>query len=341
MGSGGLSNGRWVTRQMVVFFAILLTLPLWIKSVGLYQYLGVEIVIWMIFALGFNLLLGYTGLPSFGHGAYFGVGAYAFGLFNLNVSSIVWLGVLAAVVASLVAGALVACFISHRRGIYFALMTIAFGQVFWFIAMKWHSVTGGEDGLLNIHRPTINLLVTDISLKDNLALYYFVLGVLVLVVIGLWRLTHSPFGKVIQAIKQNEMRASFIGYNIWFYKWLVFTLSAGISGLAGSLFAMAQESAYPDVMSLHASGFVVMMALVGGGFISFWGPVVGAVVFFLARDILGSTTETWLLWYGLMFMCIVMFKPEGITGVWQGLFRKRAEQSASAPPTGILAMLKR
>jgi branched-chain amino acid transport system permease protein len=104
---------------------------------------------------------------------------------------------------------------------------------------------------------------------------------------------------------------------------------------------MAQESAYPDVMSLHASGFVVMMTLVGGGFVSFWGPVVGAVAFFLARDLLGSMTETWLLWYGLMFMCIVMFKPEGITGVWQDLFRIRAEQSASAQPAGILAMLRR
>ena len=341
MGSGGLSNGKWITRPMVVFFAILLTLPLWIKGVGFYQYLGVEIIIWMIFALGFNLLLGYTGLPSFGHGAYFGVGAYAFGLFNLNVSANVWLGVLVAVTVSLVAGALVACFISHRRGIYFALMTIAFGQVFWFIAMKWHSVTGGEDGLLNIHRPTLNLLFGDVSLKDNVALYYFVLVIFALVVVGLWRLTHSPFGKIIQAIKQNEMRASFIGYNVWFYKWLVFTLSAGISGLAGGLFAMAQESAYPDVMSLHASGFVVMMTLVGGGFVSFWGPVVGALVFFMARDLLGAMTETWLLWYGLMFMGIVMFKPEGIAGAWQDLFRKRAGRSKSEPSTGILAMLKR
>ncbi len=341
MGSGGLSNGKWITRPMVVFFAILLTLPLWIKGVGFYQYLGVEIIIWMIFALGFNLLLGYTGLPSFGHGAYFGVGAYAFGLFNLNVSANVWLGVLVALTVSLVAGALVACFISHRRGIYFALMTIAFGQVFWFIAMKWHSVTGGEDGLLNIHRPTLNLLFGDVPLKDNVALYYFVLFIFALVVVGLWRLTHSPFGKIIQAIKQNEMRASFIGYNVWFYKWLVFTLSAGISGLAGGLFAMAQESAYPDVMSLHASGFVVMMTLVGGGFVSFWGPVVGALVFFMARDLLGAMTETWLLWYGLMFMGIVMFKPEGIAGAWQDLFRKRAGRSKSEPSTGILAMLKR
>ena len=149
----------------------------------------------------------------------------------------------------------------------------------------------------------------------------------VLVVIGLWRLIHSPFGTVIKAIKQNEMRTGFIGYNVWLYKWLVFTLSASIAGLAGGMFAMAQESAYPDVMSLHASGFVVMMVLIGGGMVSFWGPVIGAAVYFLARDMLGAATETWLLWYGLMFMAVIMFKPEGIAGAWQGLVKKRNESA--------------
>ena len=153
---------------------------------------------------------------------------------------------------------------------------------------------------------------------------------LAVVVIGLWRLTHSPFGKVITAIKQNEMRCSFIGYNVWLYKWAVFTLSAAIAGLAGGMFAMAQESAYPDVMSLHASGFVVMMVLIGGGMVSFWGPVIGAAVYFLARDLLGSATETWLLWYGLMFMAVVMFKPEGIAGAWQDWFRKHDDNTVVA-----------
>jgi branched-chain amino acid transport system permease protein len=114
-----------------------------------------------------------------------------------------------------------------------------------------------------------------------------------------------------------------VGYNVWLYKCLVFTLSAGIAGLAGSLFAMAQKSAYPDVMSLHSAGLIVMMTLIGGGFVSFWGPVVGTAVFFLARDLLGAFTETWLLWYGLMFMGIVLFKPEGIVGAWQDLVRRR------------------
>jgi len=312
-----------VTRPMLVLFALLLSLPLWIERVGLYQYLGIEIVTWMIYALGFNLLLGYTGLPSFGHGAYFGVGAYAFGLVQLRLVESLWLGLVAGVVAAMVAGLLVAGLISHRRGIYYALMTIACGQVFWFVSVKWHSVTGGEDGLLNIARPTLSLAGFSVSLRANLALYYLAVAVLALTVVGLWRLVHSRFGKALQAIKQNEMRAGFVGYNVWLYKCLVFTLSAGIAGLAGSLFAMAQKSAYPDVMSLHSAGLIVMMTLIGGGFVSFWGPVVGTAVFFLARDLLGAFTETWLLWYGLMFMGIVLFKPEGIVGAWQDLVRRR------------------
>ena len=313
--------GAWITRPMLITFAVLITLPLWVDSVGLYQYLGLEIVIWMVYALGFNLLLGYTGLPSFGHGAYFGIGAYAFGLSQLHLAESVWLGLFCAIFFAALGGAIVAAFLSHRRGIYYALLTIAFGQVFWFISIKWHTVTGGEDGLLNIPRPAVDFGLFELSLKSNQALYFFALAILVLVVIGLWRLTQSPYGTVIKAIKQNEMRTSFIGYNVWLYKWSVFTLSTSIAGLAGGMFAMAQESAYPDVMSLHASGFVVMMVLIGGGMVSFWGPVIGAAVYFMARDLLGAATETWLLWYGLMFMAVVMFKPEGIAGVWQSLFK--------------------
>ncbi len=347
MSSISRRSGRWLTRSMMLTFIILATLPLWVQQIGLYQYLGVEIVIWMIFALGFNLLLGYSGLPSFGHGAYFGIGAYAFGIAQFHLTENLWLGLVCAILAATLGGALVASFVAHRRGIYFALMTIAFGQIFWFVASKWHSVTGGDDGMLNIPRPGLDLGLVEISLRSNTALYYFVLMVFVLVVLGLWRLIHSPFGKVIQAIKQNEMRAGFIGYNVWLYKWLVFTLSASIAGLAGGLLAMAQQSAFPDVMSLHASGFVVMMVLIGGGFVSFWGPVIGAALFFLARDVLGSLTETWLLWYGLMFMLIVLFKPEGVAGLWQGLVRrlrrrsKSGAQGAAQPAFSLFSLLLR
>lgn len=321
-----------ITMPMIMLFAVAGTFPLWGSSVGLYDYLGVEILIWIVYALGFNLLLGYTGLPSFGHGAYFGIGAYGYALFQLDAFQSVWLGILAGAMAAGLAAGLVACFLSHRRGIYFALMTIAFGQVFWFIAVKWHSLTGGEDGLLNIHRGTLSFGFFDFSLRDNANLYYLVFGVLVVVTMVLWRVVHSPFGKALQAIRMSETRAGFVGYNVWLMKWSVFTVSGAIAGLSGSLFAIAQESAYPDVMSLHASGFIVLMTLIGGGFVSFWGPVIGAIVFFLARDLLGSLTDTWLLWYGLMFMAVMIFKPEGIAGMWQDFMKKRRVREA-APNT--------
>jgi branched-chain amino acid transport system permease protein len=179
-------------------------------------------------------------------------------------------------------------------------------------------VTRGEDGLLNIKRPAF--------LADLNSLYYFCFAIFIVVIVFLWRLQSSPIGRVLAAIRQNETRARFVGYHVWAYKWLAFTLSALVAGLAGGLFALAQQSAYPNVMSLHQSGFVVMMALIGGGLVSFWGPVLGVVLFFVARDLLGAYTETWLLWYGLLFMLVVLFKPEGLAG----MFRKNVRSPASA-----------
>ncbi|HYE91067.1 MAG TPA: branched-chain amino acid ABC transporter permease [Terriglobales bacterium] len=309
------------------------TLPLWIESVGLYRYLGVEIMIFCIFALGFNLLLGYTGLPSFGHGAYFGIGAYAMGLTQFKLVANVWVGLLAAALSAAVVGGLVALFISHRRGIYFALMTIAFGQMFFFVASKWTSVTGGEDGLLNIQRLPADFGVVSFGLTSNLALSYFTFGIFVLVTAFLLRLVHSPFGKVLRAIKQNETRMAYLGYRVFAYKWASFTLSCAVAGLAGGLFAMAQGGAYVQVMNLQWSGVVVLMTLIGGGLVSFWGPVIGTIVYFLARDLLGAYTEAWLLWFGLMFMLVVMFKPEGIAGAWQGLSARLAARRAATAAT--------
>ena len=309
---------------MLITVALLASTPLWLNQVGLYQYLALEIMIWMLFALGHNLLLGHGGLPSFGHGAYFGIGAYAFGLLQLRGGAGLIGGLVGAVLAAALFGALVAAFISHRRGIYYALLTIAFGQVAWFVAGKWHGVTGGEDGLLNIKRPDLVLGVIDIPLRSNEAFFYFALAVFALALMALWRLVNSPFGRVLRAIRQNEMRAAFVGHHVWLYKWLAFVISASVAGLAGALFAMAQQSAYPNVMSLHSSGFVVMMVLIGGGLVSFWGPVIGALVFILARDLLGAYTETWLFWYGLVFIAMVLFQPDGVAGGWQAWRAKRA-----------------
>jgi branched-chain amino acid transport system permease protein len=309
-------GGSLVTPPIVLFLVAAATAPFWLAPVGLYGYLGIEVAIWIIFAMGFNLLFGYTGLHSFGHGAYLGIGAYAFGLFQHHVAVSLWGGLAAAVLAATLVGATVGAFMVHRRGIYFALMTIAFGQVFWFCAIKLRWITGGDDGLLGIPRPDLVLGPLRLSLQSNGALYWFVAAVLVIAILAIWRLVNSPLGRVLQSIRQNETRARFIGYDVWRIKWLVFVLSAALAGLAGGLFAMAQESAYPNVMSLHQSGLIVMMVLVGGGLVSFWGPVLGVLVYFIARDVLGGLTETWLLWFGLMFVVIVIARPEGIAGMF-------------------------
>jgi branched-chain amino acid transport system permease protein len=317
----------FVTLPMLVTLALLVSFPLWAEQVGLHQYLGIEVVIWMVYALGYNLLMGYTGLPAFGQGAFFGIGGYAYGLCYLNWSQNPLVALVCAALGGAAAAGLVGCLVAHRRGIYFALMTIACGQVFWFVAMKSHSVTGGEDGLLNIHRPVLGGL----SFKDNTTLYFFVVAVLAVTLVLLWRLVHSPFGKALQAIRMNETRARFVGYNVWLTKWAVLCLSGLFAGVSGGLLAVAQESAYPDVMNVHSSGYIVMAVLIGGGTVSFWGPVIGAAVFIVAREVLGAQTETWLLWYGLLFMGVVLFKPEGIAGVFQGLRQKLTAGKSPAP----------
>jgi branched-chain amino acid transport system permease protein len=160
---------RLITPTMLVLFLVLATVPLWIARAGLYPYLGIEILIWSLYALAFNLVLGTAGLPSFGHGAYFGIGAYAFGLCQFNIVANLWICLAAAFVVAGLAGALVALFISHRRGIYYAFMTIAFGQIFWTLAIKSHKVTGGEDGLLKIARLPADLGFASFDLAGNVA----------------------------------------------------------------------------------------------------------------------------------------------------------------------------
>ena len=273
-----------------------------------------------------------------------GIGAYAFGLLQLKLWPNLWFDLVGAVGSrrrSL--GALVAAFISHRRGIYYALLTIAFGQVFWFVAIKWHSVTGGEDGLLNIKRLPADFGVTAFDLKRQPVALLLCLGAFRAgraLRCGAWSIRHSVAILTRDQAERNRAPRS-SATTCGCYKWIAFTLSAAVAGLAGALFAMAQQSAYPNVMSLQASGFVVMMVLIGGGLVSFWGPVMGAPFFILARDLLGAYTETWLLWYGLLFMGMVLWQPEGIAGIWQAWRRTcaRAPVPAGSDATqGCLAM---
>jgi branched-chain amino acid transport system permease protein len=235
------------------------------------------------------------------------------------------LPLVAAALGTLLFGALVALFVARRRGIYFSLLTIAFGVMFWFMVFVFDAWTGGEDGLTGINRLTL----LGYSLRDNVPFYYFVYAWFVGATVVLWRIVHSPFGQVIRAIRQSESRARAVGYDTARYKWAVFTLSCAFAGLAGGLYALARFGAFPEPMSLAQSGNVVLMCLIGGGFASFYGPVLGVIVFLVLRDVLSTITDHWVLAYGVLFMGVILFMPEGILGIV-----RRLRQPAGFHDTG-------
>jgi branched-chain amino acid transport system permease protein len=297
---------RIVKHPMFIILAIFCLAPLLEGS----RTLATEVMIWAIFAMGFNILLGYTGLPSFGHGLFFGVGAYLCGLAQKNILHSSLLSLLAAMLGCALIASLLGLFVARKRGIYFALLTIAFTQMFYFICFQWDAVTGGENGLMGIERYNF----VGIPIKDDLAFYYFVFFVLGLSMFLLWRLVRSPMGGVFYAIKQNEVRAKYLGYNTTLYKWMAWVISAAFGGLAGALHAMLTHGAFADPVHWSRSGDVVMMVIIGGGLFNFFGPVLGAFIFIALRDIFSTITQNWYLFYGLLIVVIVLFIPEGILG---------------------------
>jgi branched-chain amino acid transport system permease protein len=322
---------------MLALFGLFLLLPAVLPWIGGYTYLGTEVMIWMIFALGYNLLLGYTGLPAFGHGAFFGMAGYFLGMSQKWWTGGLWLPILAGILGTALCGAVVACFVARKRGIYFALLTIAFGVMFWFLVFVLDTWTGGEDGLTGINRLAVTLPgLGPVALRDNTAFYYFVYAFFVAATVLLWRIVNSPFGQVIRAIKQSETRARAVGYDTALYKWAVFTLSTAFAGLAGGLYTLARYGAFAEPMSLQQSGNVVLMCLIGGGFASFYGPALGVVVFLVLRDVFSTLTDHWMLLYGVLFMGIILFLPEGIMGLVQrvrppaGFHDTRAAEAARA-----------
>ena len=303
-----------IRHPMFIVLAVFFLAPLVVMPLGGMS-LATEVMIWVIFAMGFNVLLGYTGLPSFGHGLFFGCGAYLFGLTQKFVTGGTWMPLLGSILGSLIIAAVLGLFLAKKRGIYFALLTIAFTQMFYFIAFQWDAVTGGENGLMGIERYALNFFgLFSISIQGTVAFYYFVFAVMTVTILLLWRLIHAPMGSVFYAIKQNELRAKYLGYHTPLYKWISILISAGFGGLAGALYAMLSNGAFADPIHWSHSGDVVMMVLVGGGLSNFFGPVLGAVIFIALRDIFSTLTQHWYLFYGLLIVFIILFMPEGILG---------------------------
>ena len=310
MRSDSLSLLAWGRRHRVLLAAAFLMLMPWLLP---YEALAVNVLIFGLFAVGFNLLFGYTGLLSFGHASFLGVGSYLTGMSIVHGGLSWWLAILVGVASATAAGAVIGFLAIRTRGIYFAMVTLALGQIVYYLFYKAETWTGGENGLRGIRVEPIDLFGLRLDFFNPTTKYYIMA---LIVVLALWfvsRVLNSPFGAVIETIRENEKRAAACGYDVARSKWLAFVLSAGICGLAGALRALHLSIVPIDSLHYLQSGQVVMMSLLGG-MGTFFGPFVGAAVFLYLEDIVTNATRYWMAVVGLVFMLFVLFFPRGIWG---------------------------
>lgn len=303
------------TLAIAVLWLLLLTMPYWMGAVGGYTGLATRVVVLGLAAMSVNFLLGFTGVLSFGHAAYFGLGAYGAGMLLKYLAPSTPLAILMGVAVGTLAAAAVGALIVKLRGIYFAMVTIAFGQMFYFIAFRWSSVTGGDDGLTGWKRLPIDLGFTRIDILGNAEAYYYLVLLIFAVSVGIMALIlRSPFGRTLLAIRENERRARFLGIPVERHIWIAFVISCFFASLAGVLYALLNNFVDPRTLHWTLSGNFVIMAVVGG-MRSFWGPLIGAAIFVVLQDYVSSYTQNWMFFIGIFFVLIVLFFPRGVLGI--------------------------
>lgn len=320
-------------REPIVWLAVVVLLlagPVISPLVRLDLSILTEVLLTAIAAMSVNLLLGYTGLPAFGNAAYFGLGTYGAALavkyWHVHFVEAILIGTVAGLLGALVLGA----FLLRRRGIYFGLLSIAFGQVFYFIAYRYTDVTGGEDGM-NFRRPTFALGGAHAAVTD-FGLYYFTVAAFVLVLVGFRALVHSPFGRTLVAIRQNEARVRYLGLDTDRFIFVALLISATMAGLAGALFGVLIDFAYPLLLDWHQSGYFVLMMILGGAG-TVWGSLVGSFIYVIGKDIISTITPLWQIFLGALFVACVLGFPRGIIGSATALWRRpgtRRDDEANA-----------
>jgi branched-chain amino acid transport system permease protein len=305
----------WLTTAII--WALLLTVPLWLPMLGGYTALAGRVLVLGLAAMSFNLLLGFTGVMSFGHAAYFGLGAYGAGLTLKYLAASTPLAMLAGVLLGGLAGTLFGLLIVRRRGVYFAMVTVAFGQIAFYVAYSWDALTGGYDGLRGFNRAPLDLGFTTLDIANNATTFYYFLLVVFGIATGVQALLlASPFGRTLVAIRENERRARFLGIPIERHIWMSFSLSCAFTALAGALYALLNNFADPMGLHYSLSGEIVIMTVMGG-MRAFWGPLVGAALFVVLQDYISSMTVNWMSFVGLIFVLVVLFFPRGLLGMLQ------------------------
>jgi len=305
--------------SVAAMWLALVTLPFWLPLIGGYTALGSKVLIYAIATMGLNIVLGFTGGLSFGQAAYFGLGAYGAGMTLKYLAPSTPLAIVIGTLVGGLAATLLGPLVMRRRGIYFAMITIAIGQLFYFVMVRWNEVTGGEDGLAGFGRQDIHLGSFTIPLNGT-NFYYLVLICFTIAVAVMWTILQSPLGHTFVAIRENRRRMEFLGVRVERYVWAAFAVAGFITAFAGTLNAMLFNFASPQDLHWILSGnFVIMIVL--GGMRSFFGPLIGVIIFVVAQDYLSSVTANWMTFIGMIFVLIVLLFPKGVLGI----FNRRAE----------------
>ncbi|HEX7002763.1 MAG TPA: branched-chain amino acid ABC transporter permease [Trueperaceae bacterium] len=308
---------------MVIAAAVLLALPWFLVQIGGYRELATRIIIFAIFALGFDLLVGFTGYLSFGHAAFWGVGAYVCGYYMLHFSPNPLIGMLLAVVVVGIIALVLGLITLRRHGIYFAILTLAFAEMFYYAALaplqQW---TGGDNGLTGI--PTPDLF--GIELQGNAVHLFTCAWALVAIYVAL-RIRRSPYGLILKAIKANERRLLYTGVDVFRYKVAAFTISGIYGGLAGSLYAIYETYVPTESLRWTTSGEVIIMSVIGG-LGTLFGPMIGAGIVLYLENVLSAVTSQWYLILGLIFMAFVIFLPGGVVEAFGRIGRRFGRKRA-------------
>jgi branched-chain amino acid transport system permease protein len=283
-------------------------------------YLTSRVMILSIFAMGYNLLFGRTGLLSFGHAAFYAAGAYGLGLFSLHVSPHPLIGILAGVACACLLSAVIGFFCVRQTEIYFAMLTLAFGMMVFSLIWNMRSITGGDDGLVGIMRAPVSLGFASIPIIKPRYYYFLVLIFLVVSLYLIYRIRRSPFGLVLAGIRENDRRVEFAGISLKNYRLGAFIISGSFAGLAGALGTLLESNTTPFSAHWSHSAEPVLVSLIGG-IQTFTGPLVGSAVFIVLREIIERFTHNWMLWYGLILLVIIMGFRGGIVGALSG-FKK-------------------
>jgi branched-chain amino acid transport system permease protein len=311
---------RFIPFLIVSIF--LVSLPFIVPS-QYFTTLATQILIFSIFTMGLNLLLGYMGMASLGHGALFGVGAYVPALLGKYLSQNMWLGMGSGIFMAVLFSMFFALISVRISGVYFIFITLALGQLVWALVFGWKSLTGGDEGLSGALQPH---MFSSLSLTGGSSFYYFALFFFLLVAFAMYRLIRAPFGQAVIGIRENESRMRALGYNVWLYKFIAFIISGTISGFAGVLWAYYTGFVSPADASFARSTEAVLMVILGGSG-TFLGPLVGTTIIVIIKNIVSIYTQRWTFVLGMAYILIILFAEKGVMGALKGKMKERTGQA--------------